>query len=30
MSIYKSIKFRLTVWYLIAIVLPLVAFGAVA
>ena len=30
MSIYKSIKFRLTVWYLIAIVLPLVVFGAVA
>ncbi len=30
MSIYKSIKFRLTVWYLIAIVLPLIAFGAVA
>jgi len=30
MSIFKSIKFRLTVWYLIAIMLLLVAFGAVA
>jgi heavy metal sensor kinase len=30
MSITKSIKFRLTVWYLIAIMLLLVAFGTVA
>ena len=30
MSIYKSIKFRLTVSYLVAIVLPLVVFGTVA
>lgn len=30
MSIFKSIKVRLTVWYLIAIVLLLAAFGAVA
>jgi heavy metal sensor kinase len=30
MSAFKSIKFRLTVWYLIAIMLPLVAFGTVA
>jgi heavy metal sensor kinase len=30
MSIFKSIKFRLTVWYLIAIMLLLVAFGTVA
>jgi hypothetical protein len=30
MSILKSIKFRLTVWYLIGIVLLLVAFGTVA
>src|SRR4030043_301183 len=30
MSILKSIKFRLTVWYLIGILLLLVAFGTVA
>jgi two-component system, OmpR family, sensor histidine kinase ArlS len=30
MSIFKSIKFRLTVWYLVAIVLLLVVFGMVA
>ena len=30
MSIIKSIKFRLTVWYLIGILLLLVAFGTVA
>jgi heavy metal sensor kinase len=30
MSILKSIKFRLTVWYLIAIVLLLIVFGMVA
>ncbi len=30
MSIIKSIKFRLTVWYLIAILVLLVAFGTVA
>ena len=30
MSIFKSIKFRLTVWYLVAIALLLAAFGGVA
>jgi len=30
MSVYKSIKFRLTVSYLAAILLPLVVFGTVA
>ncbi|MBP1769323.1 MAG: hypothetical protein H6P97_203, partial [Candidatus Aminicenantes bacterium] len=30
MSVLKSIKFRLTLWYLIAIVILLVVFGTVA
>ena len=30
MSIFKSIKFRLTVWYLVAIAVLLVGFGTVA
>jgi heavy metal sensor kinase len=30
MSIFKSIKFRLTIWYLLAIALLLAVFGAVA
>ncbi len=30
MSVFKSIKFRLTLWYLIAIVILLVVFGTVA
>ena len=30
MSVFKSIKFRLTIWYLVAILFLLVAFGTVA
>lgn len=30
MSLFKSIKFRLTVWYLVAIAVLLIVFGAVA
>jgi len=30
MSVFKSIKFRLTLWYLIAIVILLVVFGTIA